>query len=151
MSELIERLRKPVDPDDPNLWVVDKDRLDAVAEIERLRAENVDLRRWKALDKPLTAAMAIVNTDIERLRAALTTIRDTFAKDIAQGYRTNDKQFAIDIANGVLLQDQQSTPGVHTGYNGDEHTGNRDVCTICLMWDQVRETRNKAKKLKRQR
>ena len=41
--------------------------------------------------------------EIERLRSALTTIRDTFAKDIAQGYRTNDKEFAIDIANGGLL------------------------------------------------
>jgi hypothetical protein len=41
-------------------------------EIERLRAENEDLRCWKAMDKPLTAAMAVVNSDVQRLRAQLT-------------------------------------------------------------------------------
>jgi hypothetical protein len=40
------------------------------AEIERLRAENEELRRWKAMDKPLTAAMAVVQSDVEKLRAA---------------------------------------------------------------------------------
>jgi hypothetical protein len=36
--DIVERLREPIDPDDPDLWQVDKDRLDAAAEIERLRA-----------------------------------------------------------------------------------------------------------------
>jgi cell division protein FtsB len=39
------------------------------AEIERLKKENEDLRRWKAMDKPLTAAMGVVVADIQQLRA----------------------------------------------------------------------------------
>lgn len=37
MTDIVERLLKPIDPDDPNLWKVDKDRLDAANEIETLR------------------------------------------------------------------------------------------------------------------
>lgn len=39
------------------------------AEIARLRAENHDLRRWRALNKPLTAALSIANSHLARLRA----------------------------------------------------------------------------------
>lgn len=48
---------------------------EARAEIERLTAENADLRRWKALDKPLTAAMAVVVTDMQRLRAEIERLK----------------------------------------------------------------------------
>jgi hypothetical protein len=44
-------------------------RRDCAAEIARLRAENENLRRWKALDKPLTAAMEIANLAIDQRRA----------------------------------------------------------------------------------
>jgi hypothetical protein len=37
MTDIVERLREPVDPDDPDLWKVDRDRLAACCEIERLR------------------------------------------------------------------------------------------------------------------
>jgi gamma-glutamyl:cysteine ligase YbdK (ATP-grasp superfamily) len=37
MTDIVERLREPIDPDDPNLWKVDRDRLEAADEIERLR------------------------------------------------------------------------------------------------------------------
>jgi hypothetical protein len=36
--DIVEQLRRPVDPDDPDLWVVDRDRLNAANEINRLRA-----------------------------------------------------------------------------------------------------------------
>jgi hypothetical protein len=39
MSDIVERLREPIDPDDPNLWKIDKDRREAAAEINRLRKE----------------------------------------------------------------------------------------------------------------
>jgi hypothetical protein len=39
MDDLLERLGRPVDPDDPNLWEIDRDRIDAAAEIKRLQAE----------------------------------------------------------------------------------------------------------------
>lgn len=38
-------------------------------EIERLRAENEKLQHWKALDKPLTAAMEIANSHVASMRA----------------------------------------------------------------------------------
>jgi hypothetical protein len=38
MTDIVERLREPVDPDDPDLWKVDKNRLEAADEIERLRS-----------------------------------------------------------------------------------------------------------------
>ena len=38
MSDLVERLRTPADPDDPNLWNVDKNRLEAADRIEALEA-----------------------------------------------------------------------------------------------------------------
>lgn len=43
----------------------------AVDEIMRLRAENENLRRWKALDKPITAAMAIANSHLAGQRETL--------------------------------------------------------------------------------
>jgi hypothetical protein len=42
---------------------------EAADEIERLRVENENLRRWKAMDKPITAAMAVVSNDMQRLKA----------------------------------------------------------------------------------
>jgi hypothetical protein len=39
MSDIVERLREQIDPDHPNLWKVDKDRVEAADEIERLRIE----------------------------------------------------------------------------------------------------------------
>ncbi len=53
------------------------------AEIKRLRAENEDLRRWKAMDKPLTAAMAVVNNDVVALRAEVERLRTDRSKLIA--------------------------------------------------------------------
>lgn len=44
-------------------------------DVERLRQENADLRRWKALDKPLTAAMAIANSHLVPLRAEIERLR----------------------------------------------------------------------------
>ncbi len=38
----------------------------------------------------------------ERLRGALETIKNTFSRDIEQGYVTKDKQCAIDIARAAL-------------------------------------------------
>jgi BMFP domain-containing protein YqiC len=53
------------------------------ARIEQLEAENANLRRWKALDKPLTAAMSIAKSHliplhacIEQLEAALRPFAD---------------------------------------------------------------------------
>lgn len=48
---------------------------DSLAEIKRLQQENADLRRWKALDKPITAAMNVVNNDVQSLRAEIKRLR----------------------------------------------------------------------------
>jgi hypothetical protein len=91
MNDIEERLRQGIDPADiveaeeamekgadeirrlrklaQTVMGLTEGRDQLEAEIERLRAENADLRRWKALDKPLTAAMAIAQAEIERLRA----------------------------------------------------------------------------------
>ena len=50
------------------------------AEIERLKAENEDLRRWKAMDKPLTAAMGVVAADLQQLRAEIERLRAEVAE-----------------------------------------------------------------------
>jgi hypothetical protein len=50
------------------------------AEIERLRRENEDLRRWKAMDKPFTAAMGVVVADIQQLRAERDAARAALKK-----------------------------------------------------------------------
>jgi hypothetical protein len=67
--DILERLQTPLDPDDPDLWAIDRNRLEAANEIKRLRTQNDELRRWKALDKPLAAAMSVVSADMQRLRA----------------------------------------------------------------------------------
>lgn len=54
MTDIVARLREPINPDDPNLWKVDKDRQEAADEIERLRDDSRMLalcegdRRWMA-------------------------------------------------------------------------------------------------------
>lgn len=63
MDDLLERLR------DTRFIGQEAMRLSAADEIERLRAENANLRRWKALDKPITAAMEIANSHMARMRA----------------------------------------------------------------------------------
>lgn len=52
-----------------------------------LRAENERLRRWKALDKPVTAAMEIANSHLatmraenKRLHAAIAYVRQRSAR-----------------------------------------------------------------------
>lgn len=57
-----------------------QDAMEAAAEIERLREQH------------------------DRLKNALQTIHDTFARDHAQGFKTRDKQFAIDVAWPVLCR-----------------------------------------------
>lgn len=47
----------------------------AESDVARLEAENANLRRWKALDKPLTAAMAIANGTTAKLRADAARLR----------------------------------------------------------------------------
>jgi len=53
------------------------------AEIEQLKAENADLRRWKAMDKPLTAALKVVSNDMQRLKAQ-TAEAATFLDGLAE-------------------------------------------------------------------
>jgi len=73
------------------------------AEIDRLRAENENLRRWKALDKHITAAMAIVQSDTQKLRAdnARLQARLAMIADIAEGSGTvNSLPHIAKIARG---------------------------------------------------
>ena len=56
MTDIVDRLRAMGERNEGLPWSACHEAAD---EIDRLRAENADLRRWKALDKPLTAAMAI--------------------------------------------------------------------------------------------
>ena len=48
LMDIVERLRKRIDPDDPDLWVLDRDRIEAADEIERLRARLAVLERFVA-------------------------------------------------------------------------------------------------------
>ncbi len=63
MTDIAERLRLPVDPDHPNLWTVDKDRLGAAVEIERLRAALQKIADLVDTDagEPLDDAIEIAN------------------------------------------------------------------------------------------
>ena len=38
MTDIVERLRKRIDPDDPDRRMLDRDRIEAAEQIERLRA-----------------------------------------------------------------------------------------------------------------
>lgn len=50
-----------------------------------------------------------VAAEIDRLRFAIETVAKTFEKDLEQGFRTRDKEFAITILrNAVPLTDGQS-------------------------------------------
>lgn len=69
MSDIVERLRGPIDPDDPNLWKVDKERREAAVEIERLQGEI----------KRLTADVDRMRAEIERLRAENKWLYDQIA------------------------------------------------------------------------
>jgi hypothetical protein len=60
MTDIVERLRD-YDPTRAN-------SREAADEIERLTQQNADLRRWRALDKPITAAMKIVSNEMRELR-----------------------------------------------------------------------------------
>jgi len=55
MSDLVERLRAAVDPDDPNLWTVDKDRNEAADRIETLEAalREIAERSWHPANAPM--------------------------------------------------------------------------------------------------
>lgn len=79
----------------------DEARLDLAAaerEIERLRAENENLRRWKALDKPLTAAMAIANGTNTKLRAKVDRLSAALINLIADLER-NDLAWRASVAD----------------------------------------------------
>lgn len=105
----IERLKAENDV----LHKTDKWRYETVlqlkAEIERLRQQNCELRRWKSMDKPITAAMAVVNGDvqalraeIERLRAALKNARDALHND----FEPDNQSRAWHRANAALEQER---------------------------------------------
>lgn len=51
---------------------------------------------------------AIDATGVVELREALELIRDTFAKDEADGYKSSSRTFALDIANQALTNTEQS-------------------------------------------
>ena len=73
MSDIVERLREPVDPDDPDLWKVDKNRLEAADEIVRLRGENEQQRKqWEDIWRRNVDLLA----EIERLKEALYRSRE---------------------------------------------------------------------------
>jgi hypothetical protein len=93
MTDIVERLRMPVDPDHPNLWTVDKDRLDAAVEIERLRAVAQALPP-SANDRPGesrnggstpsggASTVAQTQREIERLRKALELLADELPEEM---------------------------------------------------------------------
>lgn len=61
----------------------------------------------------ILAALAAARPDREGdpLRTAVETVLSTFKKDLEQGYRTRDKEFAIDILSmGLKLSDEQEVP-----------------------------------------
>jgi len=45
MADIVKRLRQPIDLDDPDLWKIDRDRLEAADEIERMRAHDAGAGR----------------------------------------------------------------------------------------------------------
>jgi hypothetical protein len=69
-----------------------KDLADASAAQEQVSAYASDR---EAHIEELTA-------EIARLRDAAVCVHDTFAKDIEQGYRTKDKQFAVAVLGQAL-------------------------------------------------
>lgn len=58
----------------------------------------------------LQELLARVQEQRNSLQWALETIRDTFRRDMEQGYRTKDKEFAVEIAGRVLTVSAGATP-----------------------------------------
>jgi hypothetical protein len=58
MTAIVERLRMAVDPDDPNLWTVDKDRKEAADRIEALEAALREIAEGSLLDGAVAAGIA---------------------------------------------------------------------------------------------
>ena len=78
--DIVERLREQIDPDHPNLWKVDKDRVEAADEIERLRAEVEQQRKqWEDIWRRNVDLLA----EIQRLEDALDTCRELREFDAA--------------------------------------------------------------------
>jgi chromosome segregation ATPase len=81
--------------------------------IEQLEAENADLRRWKALDKPITAAMSIANSHlaplharIEQLEAALRDIVSDIERFERVGHLYEKSAEIVAIARAALAPEQ---------------------------------------------
>jgi hypothetical protein len=66
----VKRLRLPVDPDHPNLWIVDKDRLEAADRIEALEAALREIADKRKLDAVAAVSMQAI------ARAALAPEQD---------------------------------------------------------------------------
>ena len=60
----------------------------------------------------------------QAMEAALRTIHDTFAKDLAQGARTRDKEFAVSIASFAL---KNSGAAQESGESRATNSGDRLV------------------------
>jgi uncharacterized small protein (DUF1192 family) len=100
MNKIAEQLRKGIEPKhDVSVRGIEAQMKEAADEIDRLEAENADIRRWRALDKPLTAAMAIANSEIERLQASLDACADYGDKQVTEIGQLNaalDEIIALD-------------------------------------------------------
>lgn len=74
---------------------------------DRARGEGITIVRMDRAPEFTTACYDALARDHltkqrDALRTALTLIRDTFKRDMDQGYKTKDKEFAVDIANLAL-------------------------------------------------
>lgn len=76
-------------------------------EIARLTGENADLLAQHVIEND---RMHAAEAETARLREAARCVHDTFARDIAQGYRTKDKDFAVSVLS-VALTSQEKTDG----------------------------------------
>jgi len=84
----------------------------AEAEIARLTGERDDalgaaalnlaqLKNWRRQAEAAEAETAC-------LREAVRCVHDTFARDIAQGYRTKDKDFAVSVLSAALTSQEKT-------------------------------------------
>ena len=73
------------------LWALPTATQQMAAEIDRLRANQYGSGRMQAL-----------RDERDELMEAAQHVHDSFAKDIAQGYKTRDKQFAVDVLGRAL-------------------------------------------------
>lgn len=94
-----------------------------------LEAENADLRRWKAMEKPLTAAMKVVASDVQKLRGEVKRLRSELRKlAIVECHRMAEGGGTVKTGHCCRLCDQ--------GWSNGQAEVHRAHCALAATHEQ---------------